>query len=642
VAESIGNLTAANLGNRLVACQGGFGAIRHEDVDPNGASGSALPAARLPIFALRQPGETGSAVNHAAFVELLTRVGCHIYSGRVEADGTYRELYTGPGIELFLGGEPEPDADLGEAWNAAVHPDDRAAYLDAATVTDSGVISVEYRMIGLDGITRWVLDQMWLREVAEDGSRTIDGVVTDISSRKSAEIGMRRLAHSDSLTGLANRLHLTERVDAAIDSLQPDSPGIALLLLDLDGFKAVNDSFGHAIGDELLEMVARRLLGALRPSDVAARLGGDEFALLLDGVDHDQALSVAGRVLAAIAAPFALSRGAVSISASIGVVHADDVRGGVDLMRDADVAMYRAKSDGKNRIVSFEPAMQMRVARRLRKETELRHSIENGDFVLHYQPLVRLDSRQIVGAEALVRWEHPERDLLPPAEFIEVAEDTGLIVQLGRWVVEQAVRDAAEWQAVAGRRMSVSANLSPRQLHDPDLVAIVAATLHDAGLPAEALAIEITENLLMQDADLARSRIAALRSMGVRIAVDDFGTGYSSLAYLNRYPVDILKIDRSFVDPLTETEKAAALARTIVDLAAAFKIDTVAEGIESEQQVTILRTLGCRLGQGYLFSKPVPAETLHEMLRSEAASPVVPNQGAGPGLLDATGVSSLS
>jgi diguanylate cyclase (GGDEF)-like protein len=470
---------------------------------------------------------------------------------------------------------------------------------------------------------------MWMRDVAADGARIIDGVVTDISSRKSAEIGMRRLAHSDSLTGLANRLHLSERVEAAIDSLLPGAAGIALVLLDLDGFKAVNDSFGHAIGDELLVMVARRLRGALRPTDIAARLGGDEFALLVDGVDHDQALSAAGRVLAAVSAPFVLSRGTVSISASIGVVHAAESRGSLDLMRDADVAMYRAKADGKNRIVSFEAAMQMTVARRLRRETELRRSVENGDFVLHYQPLVRLDTREIVGAEALVRWQHPDRDLLPPAEFIDVAEDTGLIVQLGRWVVEQAVRDAAEWQAVAGRRMAVSANLSPRQLYDPDLIAIIAATLHDAGLPPDALAIEITENLLLQDADLAHSRLAALRSMGVRIAVDDFGTGYSSLAYLNRYPIDILKIDRSFVAPLVDSSRSAAVARTIIDLAAALEIDAVAEGIETEAQIAVLRSLGCHLGQGYLFARPVPTETLMAMLRNGPAAAAVPDQATG-------------
>jgi EAL domain-containing protein (putative c-di-GMP-specific phosphodiesterase class I) len=284
----------------------------------------------------------------------------------------------------------------------------------------------------------------------------------------------------------------------------------------------------------------------------------------------------------------------------------------------------------------------MRVARRLRRETELRDSVENGDFVLHYQPLVRLDTREIIGAEALVRWQHPDRALLPPAEFIDVAEDTGLIVPLGRWVVEQAVRDAAEWQVVAGRRLSVSANLSPRQLHDPDLIAIVAATLHDAGLAPEALAIEITENLLMKDAELARSRIAALRSMGVRIAVDDFGTGYSSLAYLNRYPVDILKIDRSFVGPVTDSPKAAALARTIIDLAAAFEIDTVAEGIETEAQLATLRSLGCQLGQGFLFARPVPAETLIEMLSCDVEATAKPDHESVEDMFRSAGLTFLS
>ncbi len=564
-------------------------------MDPADVQGAALPVA----------GAAMSTIDQGVFTELLTRVGCHIYSGCVLPDGTYQEIFTGPGVELFLGGRPDPGSDLSTAWNSAVHPDDRQTYRDAATA-ETGIISLEYRMIGLDGVTRWVLDQMWVREERPDGSRLVDGVVTDITTRKTAEIGMLRLAHSDSLTGLANRLHLAQRVDQATARIEPGSPGVALLLLDLDGFKAVNDSFGHAIGDELLVMVARRLRGALRPNDMAARLGGDEFALLLDELDRAQALSAAGRVLAAISAPFTLSRGSVVISASIGLAHAADVRASLDLIRDADVAMYRAKSDGKNRIVTFEPAMQARVEDRLRQEIELRRSVEQGDFVLHYQPLVNLDALDAIGVEALVRWQHPERGLLPPHDFIGVAEDSGLIVPLGRWVVEQAVRDAAELQAVAGRRLSVSVNLSPRQLHDPDLVAIVAAALHDAGLPPESLVIEITENLLLQDADLARARLAALRAMGVRVAVDDFGTGYSSLAYLDRYPVDILKIDRSFVDPLGESEKSAALVRTILDLAAAMNIEAIAEGIETQQQATILRALGCRLGQGYLFARPRP------------------------------------
>jgi diguanylate cyclase (GGDEF)-like protein len=558
------------------------------------------------------PGRPMSTTEYAVFVELLKRVGCHVYTGEVLADGSYRELFTGPGVDLFLGGEH--DTDLTTAWNSAVHPDDRAAYQSAATVDTHDVIQLEYRMVGLDGKTRWVLDQMWLRESAPDGRRIIDGVVTDITSRKAAELGMRRLAHSDSLTGLANRLHLANRIDDAVESLQPDSAGIALLLLDLDGFKAVNDSFGHAIGDELLTLVARRLRGALRPADVGARLGGDEFAVLLEDVDHEQALVAAHRVLSAISAPFVLSRSTVAISASIGLVHATDARGSQDLMRDADVAMYRAKADGRSRVVSFERAMQDRVLGRLRVETELRRSVEDGDFLLHYQPLIDLDNLAIVGVEALIRWQHPTRGLLAPAEFIDVAEDTGLIVPLGRWVLERATLDAAGWQATSEGPLSVAVNLSPRQLHDPELVQTAAAALAKSGVPAETLIIEITENLLLKDAELARSQLAALRELGVKVAVDDFGTGYSSLAYLDRYPVDILKIDRSFVDPLGGSVKSAALVRSIIDMASALEIDAIAEGVEDERQLVTLQSLGCHLAQGFLFARPRPAADVAGLL----------------------------
>jgi diguanylate cyclase (GGDEF)-like protein len=558
------------------------------------------------------------APTHEMFVELLTRVGCHIYSGEVLPNGGYQEIYTGPGIEIFLGGHPGEGADLGAAWARAVHPDDRDAYLDAAMLDGSGVMQVEYRMIGLDGATRWVQDQMWLREETLDGRRIIDGVVTDITSRKQAELGLRRLAHTDPLTGLANRLSLAERIELGVEALETTSAGIALLMLDLDGFKAVNDTYGHAIGDELLMMVARRLRGSLRPSDLVARLGGDEFAVLLERVDHHQTLAAAQRLLIAVNAPFTFSRGTISLGASIGLTHAADARGALDLMRDADVAMYRAKADGKNRIVSFEPAMQARVARRLRLETELRRSVDNGDFSLHYQPLVDLDTLEVVGAEALLRWRHPDRGLLLPTAFVDIAEDTGLILPLGRWVLEQAARDAAVWQQALDRPFSVSANLSPSQLHDPDLVAIIVAILQDADLPPESLIVEITENLLLKDAELARSRLAALRSVGVRVAVDDFGTGYSSFAYLDRYPVDILKIDRSFVGSLGGRPRAAVLVRSILELASAFDLETVAEGIESTEQLRTLRSLGCRFGQGFRFAVPRPAEQITAMLESDS------------------------
>jgi diguanylate cyclase (GGDEF)-like protein len=568
---------------------------------------------------------------HELFVELLTRVGCHVYSGEVLPDGGYRELYTGPGIEIFLGGRPGHDADLSAAWARAVHPDDRGAYLDAATLDGSGVMQVEYRMIGLDGATRWVQDQMWLREHRPDGRRIIDGVVTDITSRKQAELGLRRLAHTDPLTGLANRLSLAERIEMGVNDLDVSSPGIALLMLDLDGFKAVNDTYGHAIGDELLMMVARRLRGSLRPSDLVARLGGDEFAVLLERVDHHQALAAAQRLLIAVNAQFVFSRGTISLGASIGLMHASEARGTLDLMRDADVAMYRAKADGKNRIVSFEPAMQARVARRLRLETELRRSVDNGDFTLHYQPLVDLETLEVVGAEALLRWRHPERGLLLPTAFVDIAEETGLILPLGRWVLEQAALDAAAWQEVTDRPFSVSANLSPSQLHDPDLVAIIVAILQDADVPPSSLIVEITENLLLKDAELARSRLAALRSVGVRVAVDDFGTGYSSFAYLDRYPVDILKIDRSFVGSLGGRPRAAVLVRSILELANAFDLETVAEGIESTEQLRTLRSLGCRFGQGFRFAVPRPADQITAMLANDALASMRDEPAAAAG-----------
>jgi EAL domain-containing protein (putative c-di-GMP-specific phosphodiesterase class I) len=304
----------------------------------------------------------------------------------------------------------------------------------------------------------------------------------------------------------------------------------------------------------------------------------------------------------------------VAISASIGLVHATDARGSQDLMRDADVAMYRAKSEGKNRIVNFEPAMQARVLRRLELESDFRRGLDEGELVLHYQPLVDLDSLKVVGVEALVRWQHPTRGLLPPGEFIDVAEDTGLIVPLGRWVLERATRDAARWRAEQGIDLSVSVNLSPRQLHDPELVATAAYAIADAGIDPESLTVEITENLLLKDTELAQSRLGALRSLGVKVAVDDFGTGYSSLAYLDRYPVDTLKIDRSFVAPLGESKKSAALVRSIIELAAALEMDTVAEGVENEVQRRTLRALGCRRAQGFFFAQPLPAHELAAML----------------------------
>jgi diguanylate cyclase (GGDEF)-like protein len=408
---------------------------------------------------------------------------------------------------------------------------------------------------------------------------------------------------------------LTQRIDEATARLPAAHRGLALLLLDLDGFKAVNDSLGHAVGDELLVAVATRLGCCLRTQDLAARLGGDEFAMLLETVDVAEAIRVAGRILAGLAEPFSLSRAEVVVTASIGLVHVDSDRSTADLLRDADVAMYRAKGDGKNQVVVFEPAMQQRVATRLTLETAMRRAVTASEFELHYQPFVNLSTGRVVGVEALVRWHHPQRGLLLPAEFIPVAEETGLIVPLGRWILEQACDAASQWQpADPARLLSVAVNLSPRQLHDTELVQVASDSLARTGLPPEALTIEITENLLLGDTALAGARIAELRALGIQVAVDDFGTGYSSLAYLRRYPVDILKIDRSFVSPLLEGARPAALVRSIIDLATALDLDTVAEGVERREQATTLSRLGCHVAQGYFFARPQPAAEIRGLV----------------------------
>jgi diguanylate cyclase (GGDEF)-like protein/PAS domain S-box-containing protein len=672
---------------------------------------------------------------------LLTRIGCHVYTGELHPDGSYEEIFTGPGLELLIGGHPDPDEDLSTLWNAYVHPDDLERYRAEGNLGQRSSVTMEYRMRGKDGVVRWVLDQMWLREVTADGRRLVDGVVTDvselhrrrqqvdearawldasvsmspaaivvmdrewrvqlwnpaaermfglresevrgtvaphipverrdafaelvdrmilggetlveheetrvgrdgqtqevsvassvmfdengevtglmglitdISARKESERRLRQLALSDPLTGLANRNLVNQRIDAAVTALDSGSPGVAVLLLDLDGFKSVNDSFGHAVGDELLLAVARRLRSCLRDGDIAARLGGDEFALLLEHIDSTETVAVGRRVLETLSAPFSLRRGQVVVTASVGVVHAAEQLSGHDLLRDADVAMYKAKADGKNRLVVFEPSMHERVVTRLRLESELRTAVERGEFELYYQPYVDLESRMIVGLEALIRWHHPVRGLLLPAEFIEVAEDTGLIVPLGQWIVTEACAQAALWRAAdPDRQLTISVNLSPRQLYDPEFVDIAARALATSGLPAGVLTIEITENLLLGDAVLAGTRLAQLRALGIQLAVDDFGTGYSSLAYLRRYPVDVLKIDRTFVDPLTDGPRQAALVRSIIDLATALDVDTVAEGVERPEQASALSTLGCHVAQGFYFARPQPAPAISRLL----------------------------
>jgi diguanylate cyclase (GGDEF)-like protein/PAS domain S-box-containing protein len=442
--------------------------------------------------------------------------------------------------------------------------------------------------------------------------------------RAAIEEELRTQALEDPLTGLANRSYLAAHVEQALAGAQRSEDHISLLLLDLDRFKNVNDTLGHGAGDELLCAVADRLRSTIRRGDLAARLGGDEFVVVCagaGGAPHEVA-ALSRRLLDAVSAPYVVDGRELHVSASAGLVFADggDVTA-ESLLRDADVAMYRAKEHGGARYEVFDAGLRARVVQRLTVESELRRALERNELSLRVQPVVDLHRDEVAGFEALVRWEHPERGTIAPAEFIGVAEETGLIVPIGRWVLAEALRWLGELQAAAGRPLRMSVNLSGRQIA-PELADEVRSALAHAGVPARQLTLEVTETLLVEGAG-AVEVLAALRDQGIAIAIDDFGTGWSSLGALQRHPVDVLKLDRSLVAPAGADESAAALARAVVEMAQALGLDVVAEGIEDDAQCAAMRALGCPHGQGYVFSRPVELPAALALI-----APVVPTAPA--------------
>jgi len=453
----------------------------------------------------------------------------------------------------------------------------------------------------------------------------------DVTAHKALEAQLTHQAFHDPLTNLANRALFQDRVEHALARSDRSAEGVAVLFLDIDDFKRVNDSLGHGSGDRLLAAVAQRLVNATREGDTVARLGGDEFAVLLETLrDHAEALAVAERITAGLRAPVVLDSNDVVVGVSIGIARGG-IGGGLaraapELLRNADLAMYRAKAQGKGRYEVFEPEMHAAVLDRLALEGDLRHALEQNEFRLVYQPIVELTTGHVIGVEALVRWDHPRRGVVPPLSFIPLAEDTGLIVPLGRWILEEACRQAAVWNQRSenlssdGDGPSVSVNISGRQLQHERFVDDVATVLRDSGLPPDRLVLEITEGVIMQETAVTLETLRALKALGVRLAIDDFGTGYSSLSYLQRFPVDILKIDKAFVDGVCRGGNDAALARTIIALGNMLHLHTVAEGIELAQQRSELRALGCDLGQGYLFARPLAAADVDGMLAYPARS----------------------
>jgi diguanylate cyclase (GGDEF)-like protein/PAS domain S-box-containing protein len=536
----------------------------------------------------------------------------------VGADGTI--VFHTPSTDRILG--HAEGMLVGSQLTAIVHPDDVAAaqeFIHEAAPGEGDRARTGWRVLHGNG--------MWLHvEVLSNGmlhDPSMSGIVLtlrNVTERKAFE---RRLSHEathDPLTDLANRALLNQRLGAELRAERAGSECVGVLFIDLDDFKNVNDTLGHLIGDQLLVQVARRLASCLRPGDLPARLGGDEFAVVAILSAPNVAELLADRVSEVFRPAFQVAGNTIAVEASIGI--ATNTSGGTadQIMRHADIAMYAAKAQGKARNEVYDDRMGEAVRRRTSVEAELGAAIEHADFVLHYQPIVELASGEIVGAEALVRWEHP-LGLIAPSEFIPIAERTGLIVPLGRWVIRTACEQARAWQERDGRMLTMAVNVSPRQLLDPDFVAHVAATLKQTGLDPKQLIIEITESLFVQDADVTRQHLMKLRAIGISIALDDFGTGYSSLSYLHDFPIDSIKIDRSFIMDVGIDEKKTALVRSLAVLATDLGMSTVAEGIETPGQRDAVIASGYRYGQGFLFAKPMPAALFTATVNDRSATP---------------------
>jgi diguanylate cyclase (GGDEF)-like protein len=511
---------------------------------------------------------------------------------------------------------------VGRPISALVHADDvhRVGTFIADLAAGRPVIQpVEWRVWDVTGVWRQV-ETIAANLLNDPSVAQIVLTLRDVRERKSLERQLTQVALHDLLTGLPNRSLFHDRVGQALASAARADHGTTVLSIGLDGFTRVNESLGHAVGDQALQEVARRIQATAREADTCARLGGDEFGVLFDGdVMAPDALAMAERILAAVREPMDLAESPIHLTASMGISTAaptETVTG--SLLRRAETARSVAWHKGGNQVVIFEPEMQHAVETRFELESELRRAIDQGEFVLNYQPIVDLESGELVAAEALIRWEHPTHGRIAPSVFIPVAEETGMIVEIGSWVLRAACTEAARWAGVSpGRVPRVSINLSAHQLADPQLVWTVQAAMAHASASPSWVTLELTESMLMQNSSVHLERLHALRALGVQIAIDDFGTGYSSLAYLEHFPVTHIKIDRSFVTPLNDPRKGSGVVRAIVEIGGSLGLTTVAEGIETPAELQRLRALGCALGQGFLFSRPLEPDAMADLVEHQ-------------------------
>ena len=533
----------------------------------------------------------------------------------VGADLTIR--YVSPSVGEMLGYEAEKL--VGEDLSGYLHHSSLEGLRDRFPARGEAVGSsserLEFTTRHADGSWRYLeAVSAGLKSDTESGERAY--YVRDVTRRKAAEQELVHRAFHDQLTGLANRSLFVDRLEhTLVLAVRREAP-VTVLFVDLDDFKTVNDDFGHGVGDMLLTMVAQRLRACLRPGDTVARFGGDEFVVLLeDAARAGNAANVANRIAAVLREPISWSGHTLFVTASVGVASSGPaLKDAEGLLHAADSAMYRAKEAGKARYEVFEEGMSAERRGHLKLESDLKQAFERGEFRVHYQPEVDLKTGDVVAMEALLRWEHPRRGTVYPLQFVALAEENGLIVPIGRWVLKEACRQAVLWRN-DGAGPSVSVNLSARQLQQPGLTDVVAGTLDESGLPPEALILEITESLLVEDTERISDTLWRLKEIGVRLAIDDFGTGYSALSYLERFPVDYLKIDQSFVRKLRgDASSSAALLPLLVDLTRTLGIEAIAEGVETEAQAERLRAMGCGVAQGYHFSEPLPTEAASAFL----------------------------
>lgn len=586
------------------------------------ASSPVLPllATALLLLALALALRLISHLQHTRREHELALQGAH--DGFWSWDPRTKTLNVGKRLLNILGYDDNflPDT---YAWLALVHPEDREGYNHAVATHLKGLTPYfynEYRVRTHSGDYCWVASRGMAKRDPQGVAYLMAGSVSDITERKTREAQIQFLAFHDYLTGLPNRVLLTERVTQALAQAAQQQHRAAVLFIDLDRFKDINDTLGHNVGDQLLKSVALRLGQVLEARYTLARQGGDEFIVLLPEVaDEAAAVDVGRLLLGAISQPFQEQEHEFLVGASIGVsLYPDHGLEGSTLLRHADTAMYEAKSVGGNTVRLYTPQMNLRIQTRVTIEQRLRHALERGELELYYQPQIDIASGRLVGAEALLRW-HVDGGFIPPDQFIPVAEETGLIVPMGEWIIDTAIAQAAAWRRQFGQVPRLAINLSPRQFAGRQLARCVLASLARWQVPTEAIELEITESLLLNPEGDSMDELRSLHAQGLRLSLDDFGTGYSSLSYLQRLPIGVLKIDRSFITPLG-SEQANAIVRAIIAMAHSLELSVVAEGVETAAQLAILRALGCDIGQGYFYSQPLPAAAFSALLRAPVAA----------------------